>query len=62
MTKQEHIERHKILHTHLDELLADFMSETGKLPSKSSLMELMEWSYLQTKNPSDRIESECVSE
>ena len=49
MNDKEHKERHKLLHKHLDELLADFMRETGKMPSETSLMELMEWSFEQTK-------------
>lgn len=47
----EHIERHKMLHGYLDELLADFMQKTGKFLSKASCMELMQWSYKQTKKP-----------
>uniref|UniRef100_A0A6M3LDQ7 Uncharacterized protein n=1 Tax=viral metagenome TaxID=1070528 RepID=A0A6M3LDQ7_9ZZZZ len=51
MNKKEHIKRHKELHKSLDELIADFITHTDKLPSSSSVMELMEWSYKQTKNP-----------
>jgi len=49
--KQKHTERHKKLHQSLDELLADFILHTGRLPSKTILMEFMEWSYLQSLNP-----------
>ncbi len=51
MKTEEHIERHKMLHGHLDELVADFIKETKKLPSKSTIFELMEWSHQQTINP-----------
>jgi len=54
MTKQEHIERHKMLHRYLDELVADWIDETGRLPSKGKVMELMNWSARQTEEPDDR--------
>lgn len=46
---KEHLQKHIELHHALDELVADFLTETGKFPSKSTVIELMEWSYLQTK-------------
>jgi len=59
MTEQEHIERHEELHRMLDELIADFIQHTGKLPSQTSILELMEWSHRQTIKPDDyREESE----
>jgi len=51
MNRDEHIKRHKELHERLDELVADFITHTQGLPSKTSLMDLMEWSFEQTKNP-----------
>ena len=49
---KEHVKRHKILHRHFDELLADFLSHNrGKLPSNTTTLELMEWSNKQTTNP-----------
>ena len=53
MDKQEHIKRHKELHGKLDELIADFIRHTEKLPSKTTLMELMTWSFEQTTNPTE---------
>lgn len=53
MTVQEHIERHKLLHKNLDELIADFITHTTKLPSTTTVMELMKWSYEQTTNPTE---------
>ena len=49
MKNKEHKERHQLLHKMLDELVADFIQETGKLPSETKLIELMDWSYEQTK-------------
>ena len=46
--------RHKLLHAHLDELLADFITDTGKLTSKTTVTELIEWSYVQTVCPTYR--------
>jgi hypothetical protein len=51
MTHEEHIQRHKDLHAKLDELAADFIMHTGKLPSRTTLTELMTWSHEQTQNP-----------
>lgn len=53
MTKVEHIKRHKELHEALDELFADFISDT-KGRTTSTIMELIEWSYKQTENPSEK--------
>jgi len=53
MEKQEHIKCHKRLHKYLDELAADFFAQTGKMPSESSVMELMTWSCGQTENPTE---------
>lgn len=53
MDKKEHIDRHIILHKNLDELLADFIGITKKLPSQTTIIELINWSYQQTKNPTE---------
>jgi hypothetical protein len=51
MNEKEHLKRHQLLHKELDELIADFIQETGKLPSKTTLMELITWSHEQTIKP-----------
>lgn len=51
MKKSDHIERHKVLHSCFDELLGDFISHTSKMPSKTTVMELLKWSYSQSENP-----------
>ena len=51
MEIEEHKIKHKQLHTAFDELMADFIRHTDKLPSKTTLMELAKWSNEQTKNP-----------
>ncbi len=53
MKVREHIQRHKELHKSLDELIADFISHTGRLPSKTPLTELMKWSHHQTIKPTE---------
>lgn len=53
MNREEHIERHKLLHRMFDELIADFVGHTNKLLSTTTIMELMEWSYQQTKDPAE---------
>ncbi len=54
--KSEHKARHRELHKALDELVADFIDHTGALPSKTNLMELMDWSYLQSMTPTEKDE------
>lgn len=56
MTPKEHRERHKLLHDHLDELIADWLTHhpMGTRPSTSTILELMEWSYQQTVQPTER--------
>ena len=51
LNEEETIERHKKLHQSLDELIACFITETNGLPSKTGLMEFMEWSHKMTKIP-----------
>lgn len=54
MTKEEHRQRHIELHKKLDELIADFISQTNYLPSQTSIHTLMSWSFEQTKNPTTK--------
>lgn len=58
LTREEHIARHKLLHAHFDELVADWIGHTKKLPSKSTVRELMEWSYQQTIDPAEDEQNE----
>jgi hypothetical protein len=53
MNTQEHKDRHELLHKNLDELVADFIAHTEKLPSKTSVFELLQWSHAQTINPQE---------
>lgn len=50
-TPEEHKQRHAELHAALDELVADWLSQTGGFPSKVSVVELMAWSNKQTTDP-----------
>lgn len=47
--EEGHRQKHIQLHNQLDILVADFIANTKKLPSKTTIMELMEWSYKQTQ-------------
>lgn len=51
MSTEVHAQRHKELHKSLDELLADFITHTGKLPSNVTVMEFLTWSHEQCTNP-----------
>ena len=51
MNKEEHIAIHKELHDSFDRLLADFIGHTKKLPNKTTILELAEWSASQIVNP-----------
>lgn len=52
-TREQHQARHVELHKALDELVADWIRHTGKMPSTSSVMELMLWSHEQTQDPTE---------
>lgn len=58
MTKQEHIKIHKKLHKALDELIADWVDNQPKEKYKgiteTTILELIEWSCEQTKNPTEK--------
>lgn len=55
MDKEEHIKIHKELHKALDQLVADWIDhqKTGGSLRDTSIMELMDWSFEQTKNPTE---------
>ena len=53
MDREEHIRWHKEAHRNLDKLMADFLRHTELLLSKTSVMDLAEWSYEQTINPAE---------
>lgn len=60
MTKEGHKQRHVELHQSLDELLADFIGHTGRLPSETPLSDFVLWSYEQTVSPTEQ--EDCDSE
>ena len=51
MKNKKHRQRHIELHNALDELVADYIVQADKLPSESTIMDLMKWSYVQTVKP-----------
>lgn len=53
-TYEEHKKRHVKLNRALDELVADWIDQTGNLPSNFTIMELMVWSSRQTYDPDDK--------
>ena len=53
MNPEAHKQRHIELHKSLDELLADFIGHTERLPSKTRLKEFLAWSHQQTINPTE---------
>jgi hypothetical protein len=54
-TRLAHIQRHRELHSALDELLADWAIETEVSGiTNRTVLELMKWSHSQTVDPSDR--------
>jgi hypothetical protein len=46
--------KHVLLHGYLDELVADMIRSTYMQPSKTTVHELMEWSYRQTIDPEEK--------
>ena len=55
LTHEEHIARHRMLHRHFDELLADYMNHhPGQLTFLDMPVErLMRWSFQQTRIPDE---------
>lgn len=53
LTPEQHKQRHVELHRYLDELVADFITHTDRLPSQTPLTDLMQWSYEQTQSPTE---------
>ena len=53
MSEEEiHRKRHQELHKSLDELLADFIAHApGRQGLDNRIMDLIEWSFAQTKKP-----------
>ena len=51
MEKKAHAETHKRLHDNLDELVADWIMNTEKRPSTTTVLELMKWSANQIPEP-----------
>jgi len=45
------MEKHRLLHAALDELVADFLCHTERLPSTTSVLDLMRWSNRQAQDP-----------
>ena len=54
LTTKEHMERHAKLHECLEELVADWMTHTKNVSSKSTIMKLMLWSHEQIINPTTK--------
>lgn len=51
MEQEKHKKRHLELHKSLDELVADMISHTKLMPSETTVMQLIKWSYQQTLEP-----------
>ena len=52
MTYEEHKSRHRVLHSALDEIVADYLAwNRDHSLTNTNLMELMDWSRRQTQYP-----------
>ena len=47
----EHWDSHIKLHTSLDMLVAHWITSTGKRPSQATVLELLQWSGQQSRQP-----------
>jgi len=43
------LNRYQTLHSCLDELVAKFLVKTGKSPSETTVIELLQWTYRQKR-------------
>jgi hypothetical protein len=53
VTTDEHRRRHIELHRALDELMCDFMAQTMRVPSDTTVGELLQWSASQASAPTE---------
>jgi len=54
LTRDEHRARHEQLHRGFDELMADYLAHNrDALPSNTTLMDLVQWSFKQTQEPDE---------
>ncbi len=60
-TPEQHRERHILLHKHLYELAADFISQTTRLASRTILTEFMLWASKQATEPDHESRLEDVT-
>ncbi len=52
---ERHRQRHRELHEAVDELAADYITHNhGKFLGTTTVLELLEWSFRQTENPTVR--------
>ena len=51
MDEATHKAKHKELHKALDELVTDYLQNTGGRTSQRSVIDLIEWSHKQTLKP-----------
>lgn len=51
MSREDHIWRHNELYKALNELLRDYINETGKDPKDICVLDLLAWSNSQRMNP-----------
>ena len=51
MTQAEHAALHTKMHMVLDSLVAHYITSTKKLLTESSILDLINWSFLQTEEP-----------
>jgi|GEM_PF-1969315 len=49
--EEKHKDDHIRLHKAFDELIADYIAHTHRVPSVATIMDLMKWSFSQTSNP-----------
>lgn len=54
MSQEEHRARHVELHGNLDELLADYVEQTGDSLNYTTVLEFLTWSYEQTQQPTEK--------
>jgi hypothetical protein len=61
LTRAQHKLRHVMLHSFLDELVADWLMHGGESLVRGSIMDLIVWSNFQTKSPTPANKSALVT-
>ena len=54
LDREAHVRRHQELFAMLEELTVDWLRHAGKMPHEGTALDLMDWAFKQTTDPTER--------